>query len=132
MRVVGVRASWGGYYVSVNASCADDRNLKIVRCSTFQGRCNPDFWGVPKNPLSRHFFSTGLYYVFRISDSHSEGFFFTVLEKLLNKVESRIQTEQKSTMEMRPLGESAASRRKCKGKQSNFSVDVTTSGHPKL
>ena len=28
----------GGYYVSMNASCADDQNFKIVRCSTFQGR----------------------------------------------------------------------------------------------
>ena len=26
------------YYVSMDASCADDQNLKIVRCSTFQGR----------------------------------------------------------------------------------------------
>ena len=26
----------GGYYVSMNASCADDQNLKIVRCHLFQ------------------------------------------------------------------------------------------------
>ena len=28
----------GGYYVSMNASCADDQNLKIVRCPVGQGR----------------------------------------------------------------------------------------------
>ena len=106
----------GGYYVSMNASCADDQNLKIVRCSTFQGRWYPDFWRVEKNPFSRHFSSRGIYYVFRSSDSISEGPFFTVWAKVPNKVErereSRIRTEQKSTMGMRPLDESAPSARK--------------------
>ena len=46
----------GGYYVSMNASCADDQNLKIVRCSTFQGRWYPDFWRVEQNPLNSYFF----------------------------------------------------------------------------
>ena len=41
----------GLYYVFMNASCADDQNLKIVRCSTFQGRWYLDFWAGPKNPL---------------------------------------------------------------------------------
>ena len=76
----------GGYYVSMNASCADGQNLKIVRCNTFQGRWYPDFWRVPKNPLNRSFFSRGIYYVFWSSDSHSEGFFFTVSPKVLGKV----------------------------------------------
>ena len=78
-------SSMGGYYVSMNASCADDQNLKIVRCSTFQGRWYPDFWRVTKNPLNRYLFSRGIYYVFWSSDSNSE-FFFTVWAKVLNKV----------------------------------------------
>ena len=42
----------GGHYVSMNTGCADDQNLKIVRCSTFQVRWYPDCWSGPKNPLS--------------------------------------------------------------------------------
>ena len=39
VRVGGVRASWEGtMIVSMNARCADGQNIKIVRCSTFQGR----------------------------------------------------------------------------------------------
>ena len=96
-------------------SCTEDQNIRIVRCSKLHGRPYHDFWRVPKNPPSKSFFSRGIYYVFRSSDSISEGVFFTVSPKVLGKVEregeSRIRTEQKSTMGMRPLDESAPSAR---------------------
>ena len=41
----------GEYYVSMNASCADDQNLKIVRCPVDQGRWYHDFWTDTKHPL---------------------------------------------------------------------------------
>ena len=96
-------------------SCAEDQNIRIVRCSKLHGRPYHDFWRVPKTPPSRPCFSRGIYDVFRSSDSISEGVFFTVSPKVLGKVErereSRIRTEQKSTMGMRPLDESAPSAR---------------------
>ena len=76
----------GKYYVFMNASCADDQNLKIVRCSTFQCRPYHDFWAGTKNRPFFMFFSRGIYYVFRSSESISEGSFFTVSSKVLGKV----------------------------------------------
>ena len=62
------------YYVSINASCADDQNLKIVRCSTFQGRWYPDFWRVEQNPLNNYFFQEG-YMAYPEAQIPSRSFF---------------------------------------------------------
>ena len=75
----------GGYYVSMNASCADDQNLKIVRCSTFQARPYHDFWRVPKTPLFFMFFSRGIYCVSGSSDPNPK-YFFTVSPKVPGEV----------------------------------------------
>ena len=70
--------------MSVNSSCADDQNLKIVRCSTFQGRPYPDFWRVPKNPPNV-FFKRDIFCISKLR-SNLGGPFFTVSPKVLGEV----------------------------------------------
>ena len=55
MCVSGIRASWENN-MSMNVSCTDDQNLKIVRCHLFQGRPYHDFWSTPKTAIFFCFF----------------------------------------------------------------------------
>ena len=92
-------------------SCADDQNSKIVRCPFTQGRSYHDFWSSTKNPLIFYYFSKGIYGVSGSSDPISKCFFYSVAKGARKSRSRRIRTEQKSTMGMRPLDESAPSAR---------------------